>query len=237
MISTWELFRFYHGDGSSKDWAIHDNGNGTVTTRWGPTSDTLPSSSTRKKGFHDLVRQKTGKGYQHLGPVEMDENGRIVSRVAHQHRQVQVEPKIYWRIKPPGAIDTDTRSSLAGHVARLQGKAQGFPSIQAWNGRDAIARFCGHHATALSASGQVAKGDGIQPVLWLMALKCDVDYVHIADEMGIDITTDISAETGVLKFFNTDIAQIRPMAEALGLLRPRLNIAEAVALPVEDCWF
>ncbi len=70
-----------------------------------------------------------------------------------------------------------------------------------------------------------------------MALKCDVDYVHIADEMGIDITTDISAETGVLKFFDTDIAQIRPMAEALGLLRPRLNIAEAVALPVEDCWF
>ena len=134
MISTWELFRFYHGDGSSKDWAIHDNGNGTVTTRWGPTSDTLPSSSTRKKGFHDLVRQKTGKGYQHLGPVEMDENGRIVSRVAHQHRQVQVEPKIYWRIKPPGVIDADTRSTLAGHVARLQGaRISVHPSME-WAG-------------------------------------------------------------------------------------------------------
>ena len=237
MISTWELFRFHHGDGSSKDWAIHDNGDGTVTTRWGPTSDTLPSSSTRKKGFHDLVLQKTRKGYQHMGPVEMDENGRIVSRVAHQQRPVPVDPKIYWRIKPPGVIDADTRSNLAGHMARLQGKAQGYPAIQAWNGRDSIARLCGHNATVVSASGQVAKEDGIQPVLWLMALKREVDYVHIADEMGVDISTDISAETGVLRFFDTDIAQIRPMAEALGLLRPRLNIAEAVASPVEDCWF
>ena len=53
MISTWELFRFYHGDGSSKDWAIHDNGNGTVTTRWGPTL----SMSTFFDGLSGLFDQ------------------------------------------------------------------------------------------------------------------------------------------------------------------------------------
>ncbi len=232
----WELYRFRHADGSSKDWAVLDNGDGTVTTRWGKTASTLPSSSTRRKPVHDLTREKTVTGYSYLGKVEIDENGRILGspRLSGQHQQVRaevkVESKIYWRIKPT-AMSNEARSKLAAEVARLQALVP----IHDWQGLSAIEKLCLN--SIKSASGQIAKEDSILPVLWLMALKTRFDWVHISDEAGIDVSTDVMAETGVLGFFETDIATIRPLAEKIGLLRARIDIATVAAAEIEDCWF
>ena len=231
--SAFELYRYYHQDGSSKDWAVRNNGDGTVTTRWGKTATTLPSSSTRRKPIHDLTREKTGKGYSYLGKVEINENGRILNHpsVSSQQQTDQVSSKIYWRIKPP-AIDNDVRAKLASQVARLQALSP----IDGWEGITAMAKLCKTDSVK-SASGQIAKEDSILPVLWLMALKIQFDHVHMADEAGIDVSTDIKAETGVLAFFETDIATIRPMAEKLGLLQARIDMANAATAEIEDCWF
>ncbi len=40
-MEEFELYRFNHHDGSSKDWAIRDNRNGAFTTRWGKTGPRL----------------------------------------------------------------------------------------------------------------------------------------------------------------------------------------------------
>jgi len=234
MSSTWELYRFYHSDGSAKDWAVRDNGDGTVTTRWGKTATTLPSSSTRRKPIHDLTREKTGKGYSCLGKVEINENGRILNHPSEssqqQTAQAQVESKIYWRIKPP-AIDDVVRSKLAAEVEKLKALL----IMGSWQGMLSIEKLCRRNSVK-SASGQIAKEDSILPVLWLMALKNQFDYVHLSDEAGIDVSTDIKAETGVLSFFETDIATIRPLAEKIGLLQVRINIAKAATAEIEDCW-
>ena len=235
MGSTWDLYRFYHSDGSSKDWAVRDNGNGTITTRWGKTASTLPSSSTRKRSMNDITREKRVEGYSYLGKVEIDENGRILGfpRVSSQQQaaQAHVESKIYWRIKP-AAVDNDVRAKLAAEVARLQALLP----VNGWEGITAITKLCKPNSVK-TASGQIAKEDSILPVLWLMALKTQFDHVHMSDEAGIDISTDIKAETGVLGFFETDIATIRPVAEKLGLLQVRINMAKAAAAEIEDCWF
>jgi hypothetical protein len=41
-MEAYDLYRFTHPDGSSKDWAIRRNPDGTLTTRWGPTGPVLP---------------------------------------------------------------------------------------------------------------------------------------------------------------------------------------------------
>ena len=45
-MDEFELYRFNHHDGSSKDWAIRDNRNGTFTTRWGKTGPRLTQENS-----------------------------------------------------------------------------------------------------------------------------------------------------------------------------------------------
>jgi hypothetical protein len=58
----------------------------------------------------------------------------------------------------------------------------------------------------------------------------------LAMEDGREIGTDLRVEAPVLAWFGTDLDRVRPWAEALGLLQPRLNLA--LAIPTEgDDWF
>ena len=47
-MTTWSLYRYRNRDGSSKDWAVRTNPDGSITTRWGKTADRLPGVSTRR---------------------------------------------------------------------------------------------------------------------------------------------------------------------------------------------
>ena len=70
------------------------------------------------------------------------------------------------------------------------------------------------------------------PWLLLMALKqqgfAGVE-IGIATENGRELSADLKAEPEVLAFFGTDLDSIRPVAEMLGLLQPRLNLASAMS--------
>lgn len=60
--------------------------------------------------------------------------------------------------------------------------------------------------------------------------------VGIATESGRDVSAELKAETEVLALFDTDVEAIRPVAENLGLLKPRLDLALAMA-DQTDHWF
>ena len=77
------------------------------------------------------------------------------------------------------------------------------------------------------------------PWLLLMALKfkgfVGVD-IGMATENSREITADLKAEPEVLAFFGADLEAVRQVAEMLGLLKPKLNLALAMA-DQDDNWF
>src|SRR5574343_2075923 len=78
-MAAWNLYRHRNPDGSSKDWAVRSNSDGSITTRWGKTADSLPGVSNRFGVKQlDIERQKQAKGYVLVGEVDMDVNGNVV---------------------------------------------------------------------------------------------------------------------------------------------------------------
>ena len=60
--------------------------------------------------------------------------------------------------------------------------------------------------------------------------------IGMATENSREITADLKAEPEVLAFFGVDLDGVRPLAEMLGLLKPKLNLALAMA-DQDDNWF
>jgi hypothetical protein len=92
---------------------------------------------------------------------------------------------------------------------------------------------------AFIQSGQIQQDHGAMPWLLLMALKFR-DFagveIGIATENGRELSAELKAEPEVVAFFGTDLDGIRPVAERLGLLKPKLNLALAMA-DQDDSWF
>lgn len=72
------LFRFYHANGSAKDWCYRNLLNGTAEIRWG-SADRLYHWQI-KSLTQALIRaeQKEAKGYLFLGCIQLDERGNRV---------------------------------------------------------------------------------------------------------------------------------------------------------------
>ncbi len=250
-MAVWSLFRYRNSDGSSKDWAVTTNADGSISTRWGKTASRLPSINTRT-GIrqYDIERQKQAKGYVFVGEVEIDVDGNI--RLPRPTTMAASSPmpsgnppvpldKLYWHV--------DCR---AGHVTLLDmgialrrwlgdlrswSQTQGL-AVSDWSGwQRLIDASLGEDAFDLS--GQIHLKHGVLPWLWLIALK-HAAYpgvsVGIATESGRDVSAELKAETEVLALFDTDVEAIRPLAENLGLLKPRLDLALAMA-DQTDHWF
>ena len=255
-MAAWNLYRHRNTDGSSKDWAIRSNSDGSITTRWGKTADSLPGVSNRY-GIKqlDIERQKKAKGYVFVAEVDIDVNGNVVfpGNVSATQPQspepdanlepVQTPPieALYWTIdcRAKRAV----RVELGIEVRRLIGAIQALSDrhatpAQDWNGWqqwiDATT-----HTEVFELSGQIKQVHGVMPCLFLLALKhqgfksVDID---IATETARDLSVDLKVEQDVLAFFGTDLDSIRETAEVLGLLKPRLNLAAAMS-STDDCWF
>ncbi|WKJ90166.1 hypothetical protein QZJ86_19475 [Methylomonas montana] len=250
-MSVWTLYRHRNADGSSKDWAVRSNSDGSITTRWGKTDSRLPSSNTRT-GIrqHDIERQKQAKGYVFVGKVEIDTDGNIrLPRSAPIADPVTVSiemppvavDKLYWHVdcRAGHATLLDMGIALRRWLGDLEAwsQAQGFAASN-WSGwQRLINASLGEEAFDLS--GQIHREHGVLPWLWMMALKHAAFpgvLVGIASETGRDVSSDLKAETEVLALFDTDIEAIRPLAESLGLLKPRLDLALAMA-DQTDHWF
>lgn len=247
-MARFELYRYTHPDGSAKDWAVRRNDDGSLTTRWGPTGPVLPQASTRRGDKLRLVRSKEHKGYMPIGEVEIDTQGRVQPVGPAGGTGLAATPPepgeeaLYWRLHlAPGlnpadllvwsrrtATAVDRLVSAAG-LARTP-QAQFEPgTVQGWS----------LPATDTAGAGQVRREQGPIPLLVLLAMKTLAPAgatLSLATEDGLEVGSDLRAEARLLAWFGTDLDTVRPMAEALGLLQPRLNLAEAIQSDT-DAWF
>ena len=245
-MTTWSLYRYRNRDGSSKDWAVRTNPDGSITTRWGKTADRLPGVSTRNgvRQF-DIERAKQAKGYVFVAEVEIDSEGKVFLP-----GQVMPEPPerplpaigaLYWHIEC--RADSDTGLALAIEVRRLLGIMQALSEQettpdQSWPGWQQLLDLS-LNAEPFVQSGQIKQANGVLPWLFLLALKhqaLEGVEIGIATESSREVSANLKSEQDVLEFFGMDLDSIRAMAEILGLLKPRLNLA-AVLSDSDDYWF
>jgi hypothetical protein len=242
-METFDLWRYTHPDGSSKDWAIRRNGDGSITTRWGPTGPALPQVSTRRQDKIALENAKRRKGYIYVGQVTIASDGRIHSVKDGKgeilpDEAVIVEEAVYWRIH---LVDTQAAWSDLERALELLGDkiCSTDPAFdgKTWDGWP-LPKPAQDRSGSIKPDGKA----GIKPVLYLMALQKLTQElspgvrVSLATEDGIEIGHDLRSEAAVLTLFGTDLEGVRPLAETLGLLQPRINLAEAIHTD-HDSWF
>ncbi|WP_347987595.1 hypothetical protein [Methylomonas sp. AM2-LC] len=259
-MAKWNLFRHRNSDGSSKDWAVKSNSDGTITTRWGKTASCLPSSGTRSGIIQTVIeRQKRNKGYVFVAEVDIDQDGNVSLASQNQNGNLNQQPEadgspslqpdnsrsvvdiLYWHIECKA--DHDTCVTLGIEVRRMLGSIQAcddlFPKPeQDWDGWQQLIDHT-LNPQAFTQSGQIQQVHGVMPWLLLMALKFKgfVDLeIGMASENSREISADLKAEPEVLAFFGADLEAVRPLAEMLGLLKPKLNLALAMA-DQDDNWF
>jgi hypothetical protein len=245
-MAAWSLYRYRNPDGSSKDWAVRTNPDGSITTRWGKTADRLPGVSTRNgvRQF-DIERAKQAKGYVFVAEVEIDSEGKVF--LPGQVMPESPEPPLpaigalYWHIEC--RANPDTGLALAIEVRRLLGIMQALSEHettpgQSWPGWQQLLDLS-LNAEPFVQSGQIKQAHGVLPWLLLMALKhqaLEGVEIGIATESSREVSANLKAEQDVLDFFGTDLDSIRATAEILGLLKPRLNLASVLS-DTDDCWF
>lgn len=273
-MTNWRLYRNQNRDGSSKDWAVITNPDGSVTTRWGKTTNRLAGLSTRNglRQF-DIENQKQNKGYRFIGEVTIDDAGNVAFPMQVQswsqsqnqnknptHPSVDAESErdtdnnhstsesprsrvdtLYWHIDCQADHDTGVSLGieLQWLVDELKACTDCFAQAgQDWDGWQVLPDLI-LNRQVFTHSGQIQQSHGVKPWLLLMALKfkdfAGVD-IGIATEHSREVSADLKAEPELLAFFGTDLDSIRPLAERLGLLKPKLNLALAMA-EQDDRWF
>ncbi len=255
-MAAWNLYRHRNTDGSSKDWAVTTNTDGSITTRWGKTASKLPGVRHRRgiRQF-DIETQKQAKSYVFVAVVDIDGDGNVVfpgktSATPSQWPESGANPvsvpappveALYWTVDCH--VKQSIRVELGIEVRRLIGVIQNLSdghatSEQEWNGWQQFIDAT-LNAEPFELSGQIKSVHGVLPWLFLLALKAKgfkgVE-IDIATETARDLSVDLKAEQEVLAFFGTDLDSIRDTAEVLGLLKPRLKLAATMS-DTDDCWF
>lgn len=240
------LYRFYHSDGSSKDWGIRVNNDGTLLRKYGKTGSRLNTSVTPLNSgqatFQKLINQKLNKGYQYLGEFYIDDNGKVLDSPplpSTAHQPIILEPYIYWRVKHISNISIHDPVltqylNIIGHLSDIF--VTHVPEQTEW-----IKAFISSQPAfeGNGTTGKLLKTDGVMPLLFLMALKKCVPVgfsVSLTTEDFIAISDQLKLETQALSFFGTTVEQVRPIAEALGLLVKRLDLS-GIQTEVADCYF
>jgi hypothetical protein len=256
-MALWSLFRHRNRDGSSKDWAVQTNADGSVSSRWGKTKNRLPGFSSRN-GIRqsDIERQKRNKGYVFVSEVAIDHEGNVSFPVQNhndpqteqdenrlletEHSRCPVE-NLYCHIDCKA--DHDTWANLGVVVRRMIGDLQSCDGLavqaeQDWDGWQQLINLP-TNPQSFAQSGQIRQAHGVRPWLLLMALKlkgfAGVE-VGIATEHSRELSADLKAEPEVLAFFGVDLDSLRPVAEMLGLLKPKLDLSLAME-GLDDRWF
>ncbi len=243
-MANWALYRYRNPDGSNKDWAVQTHPDGSVSTRWGKSASRLPGSSTRNGVSQvDIERQKRRKGYVFVGDVTIDAEGNVSvqnSKPSTQSVTADRPESLYWHIDCQANPETCVQlaSELRRMIAVLYAcDDEVAQADQDWSGWQQLLDLT-LTPQGFTQSGQLQPSHGIKPWLLLMALKfgCAGVEIGIATEHSRDLSADLKAESEILAFFGCDLESIRPVAEQLGLLKPKLNLAQAMAAQ-HDSWF
>lgn len=241
-----ELFRYRNPGGSSKDWAIRVNGDGTYTKRWGKTGTRLTAKDfpmSHPDDVHMEKRGKLNKGYQSLGMCFIDDDGNISTLppasskpAGEDPHPTQDEARIYWRIKIPSNVDSTAVSLLKGLAT---GYAIAVLSVYpdcAW-----VEKIKDGHGDFIKpGAGSLLKENGVGSLLLLMTLKKkgvpNGVTVTLSHEDGVEISDQLKLESQALSFFDTDLESVRSLAESIDLLDKRLDLS-TVETFVEDFYF
>lgn len=88
MSPLYRLYRYEHGDGTAKEWAYADLGNGTARIRWGPAGRLRQTQSKPLSIALERAHEKRLKGYVAVGRADIDTTGAVVllSREPPDHR-------------------------------------------------------------------------------------------------------------------------------------------------------
>jgi hypothetical protein len=248
MDSMYDLYRYFNPDGTSKDWAIRNNGNGTYTKRWGKTGTRLQSKEFPYKSGNEILKDtgsKVRKGYGYVGKYHIDDGGNMSTvplasstPTANKPNPAQEDPRIYWRIKIPDFLPvqpvlqyfkdkaTDYAQSILGF----------YPDCE-WV--IALKSRYRDMAYVKPDAGFFKKEDGVAPLLLLLALKKaapDGITVSLSHDDQVEISAQLKKEAEALSFFGTDLESIRSIAEIIGLLEKKLDLS-LVTAEVEDYYF
>ena len=74
-MKSYELYRFTHPDGTAKEWAWCDLGNGQAEIRWGAADQLRQSQVKPAYVARERAEEKLRKGYRLLGTVLLDPQG------------------------------------------------------------------------------------------------------------------------------------------------------------------
>lgn len=254
QLGVYELYRYAHADGTSKDWAIALI-DGAVDTRFGKTGAPLQGGPVERRlaGPHAEVRrridQKLSKGYRRVGEVVMYEDGTWELAEKASPTPVPAPEKeadrAYFEIR---LLDAGAWSVF---LARCQEacrtlSASGVPVKSALTGDKFNAAFAvgdwplevadrsaGSRNTVSRSTregaGHVLAREGVYPLLFLLYLKrfaSEHTYeVGVAVKDGIEVTEKLHHEQDVLAMFGVSLDDIRPIAVALGLAEEKIDLA------------
>ena len=227
-MSTYELYRCIRDDGTSKDWAVRINPDGSITTRWGRTGKKLINIQTRKIDPEALKRSKARKGYRWIGAFEIDVLGRIESdRHCDRCHVVQAStPNIHWQMAL--GVRVDERELTEWHEGVVSSLHDQGVELDASALPDA----------KVSGMGIVTCAD-VAILLGLLLMKqrtplgvCFTLRLPNQREIG----ADIDEVSDILAALRSDLPSIRPLAESLGLLTPRIDLRMAIVSD-RQCWF
>jgi hypothetical protein len=194
-----ELYRFQHPGGGSKDWAIAlvNGDGGGIDVRYGATGTTLRGGRVKSRytdnhaELNRRVSEKLREGYQRVGAIVVYEDGRFESATAGREEpepkaQPDAEDKVFFEIRATVA------SAIAGFLATCHkacGKLReaGVTGVDVKQTQDAVVFTIGQWSfeVADSASinpnallrsnrtggGRIKAEEGVYPFLFLTYLK------------------------------------------------------------------
>ena len=74
-MNAYALYRYTHADGTAKEWAYRDLGNGQAEIRWGPENQLRQSQVKPIRVANGRAEEKLRKGYRSMGTVWLDAHG------------------------------------------------------------------------------------------------------------------------------------------------------------------
>lgn len=91
-MKSFELYRYTHPDGTAKEWAYCNMGNGLAEIRWGPSNQLRQSQIKPLREARERAEEKVRKGYRLVGTILLDDLGqRVKAQAARTIRKNPVD--------------------------------------------------------------------------------------------------------------------------------------------------
>jgi len=218
-IKEFTLYRYYNENGSSKDWAVRDNKDGTFTAAWGKTGATFQLKTTDKTGSPFVVdtkiSEKLRKGYNLVSSIYIDLDTKEVtySKPVSDMNSVSSSDasKIHWSFL--GRFYKNNLDEVTNfHQKTYEIISNLYPDFK----NPILNPGSGSFDISLDNAGFF---------VFLMAFNKEFSAFKMVDDVGIAISDELKNETEILKKIGCSIDDVRVVAENLHLLVKPLDFS------------